>query len=108
MKLDFNHMQAAYCENGVTTSLLQHQGIEKITEPLAFGIGSGLFFIYIPFLKINNGPAISFRTMPGLIFKRTCKSLDIPVYRKKFSSPAKAMETLDACIKAGIPAACQV
>jgi len=108
MKLEFNHLQAAHCENGVTTSLLQHNGVEKITEPLAFGMGSGLFFIYIPFLKINNGPAISFRTMPGLIFKRTCKSLGIPVYRKKFSSPAKAMEALDACIKAGIPAACQV
>ncbi|MES1214378.1 MAG: BtrH N-terminal domain-containing protein [Bacteroidota bacterium] len=108
MKLDFKHIQAAHCENGVTASLLQHNGIEKITEPLAFGIGSGLFFIYIPLLKINNGPAISFRTMPGLIFKRTCKSLGIPVYRKKFSSPAKAMEALDECIKAGIPAACQV
>jgi len=108
MKLEFNHLQAAHCENGVTTSLLQHNGVEKITEPLAFGMGSGLFFIYIPFLKINNGPAISFRTMPGMIFKRTCKSLGIPVYRKKFSSPAKAMEALDACIKAGIPAACQV
>ena len=108
MKLEFNHLQAAHCENGVTTSLLQHNGVEKITEPLAFGMGSGLFFIYIPFLKINNGPAISFRTMPGMIFKRTCKSLGIPVYRKKFSSPVKAMEALDACIKAGIPAACQV
>ena len=108
MKLEFNHLQAAHCENGVTTSLLQHNGVEKITEPLAFGMGSGLFFIYIPFLKINNGPAISFRTMPGMIFKRTCKSLGIPVYRKKFSSPAKAMEALDACINAGIPAACQV
>ncbi|MCW3117120.1 MAG: hypothetical protein JWM28_1202, partial [Chitinophagaceae bacterium] len=42
MKLEFNHIQAAHCENGVTTSLLQHHGIEKITEPLAFGIGSGL------------------------------------------------------------------
>jgi hypothetical protein len=46
--------------------------------------------------------------MPGLIFKRTCKSLDIPVYRKKFSSAARAMEALDDCIRAGIPAACQV
>ena len=86
MKLDFEHIQAAHCENGVTTSLLRHNGVKKITEPLAFGIGSGLFFIYIPLLKINNGPAIAFRTLPGLIFKRTCKSLGIPVIRKKFSS----------------------
>ena len=66
MKLDFKHTQAAHCENGVTTSLLRHHGVNQITEPLAFGIGSGLFFIYIPFMKINNGPAIAFRTQPGL------------------------------------------
>lgn len=108
MKVEFKHLQAAHCENGVTTSLLQHNGVEKITEPLAFGMGSGLFYIYIPFMIINNGPAISFRTQPGLIFNRTCKALDIPVYRKKFRSHDSAMEALDECIKNGIPAACQV
>ena len=79
MKVDFNHIQSAHCENGVTTNLLQYAGINEITEPLAFGMGAGLFFIYIPFLKVNNGPAFSFRTMPGLIFKRTCKTLEIPL-----------------------------
>ncbi len=43
MKLSFEHIQAAHCENGVTTSLLRSVGISRITEPLAFGIGSGLF-----------------------------------------------------------------
>ena len=64
MQIPFKHIQSAHCENGVTTNLLRHTGINKINEPLAFGIGSGLFFIYIPFLKINNGPAFSYRTMP--------------------------------------------
>lgn len=108
MKLDFTHIQAAHCENGVTTSLLRHYGVQQITEPLAFGIGSGLFFIYIPFMKVNGGPAISFRTMPGMIFKRTCKSLDIPILRKKFSSTENAHEALDRRLEAGEPAACQV
>lgn len=108
MKLDFTHAQAAHCENGVTTSLLRHYGVQQITEPLAFGIGSGLFFIYIPFMKVNGGPAISFRTMPGMIFKRTCKSLDIPILRKKFSSEEKAQYELDNRLNAGEPAACQV
>ena len=108
MKIDFVHLQAAHCENGVTTSLLRHNGVEKITEPLAFGIGSGLFFVYIPFWKINNGPAIAFRTMPGLIFKRTCKSLGIPVLRRKFSTRAEASKILDECLRHGIPVGCQV
>ncbi|HTN07535.1 BtrH N-terminal domain-containing protein [Agriterribacter sp.] len=108
MKPEYKHLQAAHCENGVTTSLLQHYGVHQITEPLAFGIGSGLFFIYIPFMKVNDGPAISFRTMPGMIFKRTCKSLDIPILRQKFSSKEKAQQALDNRLLSGHPAACQV
>ena len=108
MKLDFQHRQAAHCENGVTTSLLQHHGVSQITEPLAFGIGSGLFYIHIPFLQINNGPAIAFRTQPGLIFKRTCKALDIPVERKKFRSTKEAEKILNECLAAGQPVGCQV
>ena len=65
MELNFQHIQAAHCENGVTTNLLKHAGMHQITEPLAFGIGAGIFYIHIPFLKISGGPAISFRTMPG-------------------------------------------
>jgi hypothetical protein len=80
----FEHHQTAHCENGVTVSLLKQQGLDFMTEPLAFGMGSGLFYIHIPFLTVNNGPAISFRTMPGAIFKRTCKSLNVTVERKKY------------------------
>jgi hypothetical protein len=108
MKLDFSHLQSAHCENGVTTNLLKHVGVEQISEPLAFGIGSGLFFIYIPLLKINDGPAIAFRTMPGMIFKRTCNSLNIDIVRKTFRSKEKAQQFLDQCLQANRPAGCQV
>jgi uncharacterized protein DUF4872/butirosin biosynthesis protein H-like len=108
MKIDFVHTQAAHCENGVTTNLLSNTGDIKLTEPLVFGIGSGLFFIYIPFMKVNKGPAFAYRTMPGLIFKRTCKALGIPVVRKKFSSREEAQKFLEACIDAGQPVGCQV
>jgi hypothetical protein len=108
MEIDFNHIQSAHCENGVTTNLLKHVGVNDITEPLAFGIGAGLFFIYIPLLKVNNGPAFSFRNMPGQIFTRTCKSLNIPVERKKFRSPEKAMSHLDSLLANNQPVGCQV
>lgn len=108
MTLDFNHIQAAHCENGVTTSLLKHNGVEQITEPLAFGIGAGIFFTYIPFLKINNGPVIAFRTLPGLIFNRTCKALNIPVIRKKFYSRETAEKFLNEELAKGNPVGCQV
>lgn len=108
MKLDFKHLQSAHCENGVTRSLLNNIEIDQITEPLAFGIGSGLFFCYIPLLKINNGPVIAFRVMPGLIFKRTCKALGIAIERKKFSSKEEAERFLNECLANGHPVGCQV
>jgi hypothetical protein len=108
MKIDFEHIQAAHCETGVTRNLLRHMGVDKMTEPLAFGIGAGLFFVYIPILTINNGPAIAFRTLPGQIFSRTCKSLGIPVIRKKFSGKEAAELFLAKCLENGQPAGCQV
>ena len=108
MRLNFDHLQSAHCENGVTRSLLNNIGVHQITEPLAFGIGSGLFYVYIPLLKINNGPVIAFRPMPGLIFKRTCKALGIAVVRKKFNSKQEAESFLNECLTAGHPVGCQV
>lgn len=105
---NFKHIQAAHCENGVTTSLLSHYGIHNLTEPLAFGMGSGLFYVQLPFMKVNGGPAISFRTMPGLIFKRTCTALGVPVTRKKYANRKKAMDALDERVLNGKPTACQV
>jgi Domain of unknown function (DUF4872)/Butirosin biosynthesis protein H, N-terminal len=108
MKLDFEHLQSAHCESGVTSSLLRKSSGGKITEPLAFGIGAGLFFCYIPLIKINNGPAIAFRTFPGLIFKRTCNALGIPVIRKKFRSKEQAESHLKQRLEEGHPVGCQV
>ncbi len=105
---NFIHNQTAHCENGVTVSLLKYHGVDFITEPLAFGLGSGLFYIHIPFLKVNNGPAISFRTMPGAIFNRTCKSLGVKVERKKFRSKEAAQNFLDLKVEEGVPVGCQV
>lgn len=105
---DFNHLQTAHCENGVTTSLLRYHGLDFMTEPLAFGMGSGLFYIQIPFLTVNNGPAISFRTMPGAIFKRTCSALGVVIRHEKFRSQKSAEEYLDKCVDQGKPVGCQV
>ncbi len=48
MKLNFEHHQTAHCENGVASNLLLNKGL-KLSEPMIFGIGSGLFFVYLPF-----------------------------------------------------------
>jgi len=106
--IDYKHIQAAHCENGVAAGLLQFHGLDFVSEPLVFGIGSGIFYIHIPFLKINHGPAISFRSMPGWIFQRACKSLDVKVVRKKFKSESAAETFLNQKIQDGSPVGCQV
>lgn len=105
---DFKHVQTAHCENGVATSLLRYHGLDFMSEPLAFGLGVGLFYIHLPFMKFNNGPAISFRTMPGEIFRRGCRSLGIKIARKKFRNTASAQAFLDEKVAEGVPIGCQV
>ena len=102
MQADFQHKQAAHCENGAIVNLLGEKGF-KISESMAFGLGSGLFFVYLPFLKINHAPGISYRPMPGKIFNRMAKRLGIKVQRFKFSDPKKAQQKLDENLSKNIP-----
>ncbi len=107
MKVEFEHHQAAHCENGVVSNLLRNRGI-YISEPMAFGIGSGLFFVYLPFLKVNFAPGFSYRPMPGFIFKRLGKRLGFKIKRQRFSSKKKAQEELDQMLQKKIPVGLQV
>ena len=101
-KIEYTHSQHAHCESGVTANLLRHQGID-ISEPLAFGIGAGMFFAHIPFVKVSGTPGTTFRTWPGAIFKRVTERLGIKAETQKFSSPEKAMLALDQAVEAGKP-----
>lgn len=98
----FVHQQHAHCESGVTANLLQHEGLH-ISEPMAFGIGAGLFFGHMPFLKVSGVPGTTYRIYPGAIFKRVAKRLNIQVHTEKFSNTAAAMAALDKALAAGRP-----
>jgi hypothetical protein len=107
MTTDFKHHQSAHCENGVASNLLKHNGL-NISEPMVFGIGSGLFFVYLPFIKVNHAPAFSYRPLPGAIFGRLAKRLGIKVKRQKFSGSRSAEKALDDNLKNNIPSGLQV
>ncbi|MEX0810692.1 MAG: BtrH N-terminal domain-containing protein [Chitinophagales bacterium] len=102
MKIDFEHQQAAHCENGAVSNLLNFHGL-KLSEPMVFGIGSGLFYSHFPFIKLNGIPATSYRILPGHVFKRLSKRLGIKVKREKFSNKEKAMRHLDEELERGQP-----
>lgn len=106
--MEFKHIQTAHCENGVITALLHHHGIKQLNEPLVFGIGSGIFYTHVPFIQFSGGPAIAFRSLPGTIFSRTCKALDVSIERKKFKHRGEAQRFVDEKVAAEIPVGCQV
>ncbi len=106
MKIDYQHRQSAHCENGVTSSLVSHYGID-LTEAMAFGIGAGLFFGYIPFLRLNHLPLTTFRAVTGAVFKGVTRELGITTYSRKFRDQQQAMQVLDETISKGTPVGLQ-
>lgn len=107
MEINFTHHQTAHCENGVVSNLMKHNGF-KVSEPMVFGIGSGLLFCHIPFLKVNHAPAITYRVMPGQIFKRFAKRTGIKIKKEKFKNPQQAKDRLDENLEKNNPVGLQV
>ena len=107
MKIDFEHKQSAHCENGVVSNLMRYNGFQ-VSEPMVFGIGSGLLFCYIPFIKLNHAPLITYRAMAGFIFNRFAKRVGIKIRREKFKDPKKAKARLDENLKNNNPVGLQV
>lgn len=107
MEIEFTHKQSAHCENGVASNLMRHYGFE-VSEPMVFGIGSGLFFSYLPFIKVNHAPVFTYRVMPGLIFNRFAKRVGVKIKREKFKNPKAAKARLDEYLKKNNPVGLQV
>jgi len=99
MEIEFTHKQAAHCENGVVSNLMRHHGFQ-ISEPMVFGIGSGLLFSYLPFLKVNYAPVFTYRAMPGFVF--------VKMRREKFKNPKTAKARLDENLEKNNPVGLQV
>ena len=96
-ELDLSHQPSAHCENGAISALLRYEGIE-MSEPMIFGLASGLFFTHLPFIKMYGMPITAFRTFPGVLFKRITKILGIKTASRRFLSQEHAMRTLDKII----------
>jgi len=103
---EFPHIQSAHCESGVVSNLLRHRGID-ISEAMAFGVGGGLFFGYLPFIRLNGLPLVTYRSAPGSILNRFAEIPGIDMCQEKFRSRKKAMEKLDVLLDDGIPVGLQ-
>jgi hypothetical protein len=76
---------------------------------MAFGIGTGIYFSYLPFLKLQFAPMMSFRNLPNTVFHRSMKYLNVDAtVIKKFRDPKESMDALDRNLEKGIPTGVQV
>jgi hypothetical protein len=97
---NFQHKHSAHCESGVTSLLLKHKGLD-ISEPFAFGLGSGLSFAYLPIVKISGMPLIAYRSLPKSIIKKSTKRLGMKLETQTFKNQQKAQDELDKLLDLG-------
>ena len=107
MKLNFEHKPSAHCENGVIVNMLRFYGFD-ISEPMIFGLASGLFFSHIPFIKLSGMAVTSFRTFPGVLFSRVAHLLGFRITIKRFLNKERSMQKLDTVLLSETPAGCVV
>jgi len=100
------HRHAAHCESGVISSLLSFQGL-SISEPMALGLSNAMAFAYLPFIRLNGQPLISYRLPPRAIIKGLTRRLGVKVRYQRFRNPIKGTEVLELEVGRGQPVGLQ-
>ncbi|MEU7858681.1 BtrH N-terminal domain-containing protein [Nonomuraea sp. NPDC049141] len=95
-----------HCETTTLGVLLRHQGLD-LSEPMLFGLGSGLSFIYWD-SKNMDFPFLGGRVKPFDLTRNLATSLKLELLVQETSSPRKAWENAVAPIDAGHPVGLQL
>jgi len=103
---EFPHRHAAHCESGTIATLLRSRGLD-LSEPMVFGIGGGLFFIHLPFVKMGGMPLTAYRIEPRGIIKNLSKRLDIGMHYERFRDADAGTRRLDELLDQGVPVGLQ-
>jgi hypothetical protein len=87
------------CETTATGTLLLQLGIE-LSEPMLFGLGEGLGFIFWN-MKSMNFPFIGGRVKPDVLTENIARNLNLELTVKETSSTLKAWENVKGLIDNG-------
>ncbi len=96
---DFDKFIGQHCETTATGSLLKQIGIE-LSEPMLFGIGEGLGFIFWN-MKIMDFPFIGGRVKPDVLTENICRNLNLKLEVTETSSVIKAWENVTKHLEKG-------
>jgi len=102
----FQPFVGLHCETVATGSLLRAAGL-KLSEPLLFGLGEGLGFIFINLSSLPL-PFVGGRTKPFALTQALCANLDLECKAVETTSKAKAWAALEEPLRAGQPVGLQL
>ncbi|MEU6782293.1 BtrH N-terminal domain-containing protein [Nonomuraea angiospora] len=103
---DVDTRGAQHCETTALGVLLRHQGLD-LSEPMLFGLGSGLSFIYWD-SKNMDFPFLGGRVKPFDLTRNLAARLGLELVVQETASPRKAWENVAAPIDAGHPVGLQL
>jgi len=98
---NFDPFVGQHCETTATGNLLKRLGIE-LSEPMLFGIGEGLGFIFWN-MKIMDFPFIGGRIKPDMLTWNITQNLNLQLEEKETSSVKKAWQNVISNIDKEIP-----
>ncbi len=103
---NFTQIIGKHCETTATNALLKHIGIE-VSEPMLFGIGQGLSFIYWD-MKTMEFPFLGGRNKQFQITRNFCDTMGLNLDVKVTTSIKKAWKNVKENIDQGIPVGLQL
>ncbi len=96
---DFEPFNGQHCETTATGSLLYQLDI-RLSEPMLFGIGEGLGYIFWN-MKIMDFPFIGGRVKPDALTEKICRNLNLDLEVMETSSVKKAWQNVKSHIDNG-------
>jgi hypothetical protein len=104
--MDIDARGTQHCETSALGVLLRHQGLD-LSEPMLFGLGSGLSFIYWD-SKNMGFPFLGGRVRPFDLTRNLAARLKLELLVQETTSPRRAWENVVAPIDAGRPVGLQL
>ncbi|MEU3899144.1 BtrH N-terminal domain-containing protein [Streptomyces sp. NPDC045251] len=102
--VDVRGMQ--HCETTALDVLLRHEGLD-LSEPMLFGLGSGLSFVYWD-SKAMGFPFLGGRVKPFELTRSLAFTLGLQLLVEETTSPRKAWKNVAAPVDAGQPVGLQL
>lgn len=103
---DMDARGARHCETTAVGVLLRHEGLD-LSEPMLFGLASGLSFIYWDGKNLDF-PFLGGRVKPFELTRNVALRLGLELQVRETTSPRRAWENVAAPIDAGRPVGLQL